>query len=431
MTEIHFNLNNFFEKELHFLLPTSNDYEFTTKKVFRRKEHIICNCGCQMVHNGYNYARKKGLGKIRIGKQICLNCKLQHQEDKQFWKDLLSKWYDAIKNMICLMRDSDVAWKSISKILSFIFPISKDTSYSLFDSVMNKYNYPQDNYVILNYDEQHPKGGRNQYYRLTLLNYRTKIPIAEGLFDDKNDKTIQQFLKDNLDTTKELVVIVDCDRRYPRIFKELWGNKLNIQKCLLHLNKLVVNDFGKKLSFIDEYNKYELLNLFYNRETELRFLKKIIRKEQNKNDLPNKEKKIWLKEQKQKFYAFLKNRENERRRNKKNLIQRKLFKAKELFDNLWKMQQIFPKKVIARLKMIKKNWKFFTVFYRIKGCPATNNAVENYYSTSLKTHRKKQLRTKKGIINHMKLASMKREGKIICENQVILKLFKFFSFLTS
>ena len=48
----------------------------------------------------------------------------------------------------------------------------------------------------------------------------------------------------------------------------------------------------------------------------------------------------------------------------------------------------------------------------------------NYYSTSPKTYRKKQLRTKKGITNHMKLASMKKEGKILFDIQIILKSYK-------
>jgi len=51
--------------------------------------------------------------------------------------------------------------------------------------------------------------------------------------------------------------------------------------------------------------------------------------------------------------------------------------------------------------MIEKNWEKFTAFYFVKNAPATNNPLENYYSTSLKTHRKKQLRTDRGIHDHM------------------------------
>jgi len=58
--------------------------------------------------------------------------------------------------------------------------------------------------------------------------------------------------------------------------------------------------------------------------------------------------------------------------------------------------------------MIEKNWKYLTAFYFVEGAPATNNPIENYYSTSLKTHRKKQLRTDRGINNQLKLSAMKR-----------------------
>jgi len=42
--------------------------------------------------------------------------------------------------------------------------------------------------------------------------------------------------------------------------------------------------------------------------------------------------------------------------------------------------------------VIEKNWEKFTSFYFIEGTPATNNRLKNYYSTGLKTQRKKQER---------------------------------------
>ena len=155
----------------------------------------------------------------------------------------------------------------------------------LFNNKIEQFEYPQDNYLIVNYDEQHPKKGRAQKFRLTLLNYETKVPIAEGLFDNKDEETIKKFLREHLDTEKELVIITDCDRRYPKIFKDLWGNKLIHQKCLLHLNKLVVKDFGKTKSLVNEYNKYLVLNIFYNRRKELKFLEKLLKKKDKKSSL--------------------------------------------------------------------------------------------------------------------------------------------------
>jgi len=73
-----------------------------------------------MMHNGYDYARKKGFGKVKIGKQICLICWEEHREDKGFWKGLLSRWKDAVTDLIMALRDSHVAWEKISGVMNYI-----------------------------------------------------------------------------------------------------------------------------------------------------------------------------------------------------------------------------------------------------------------------------------------------------------------------
>jgi len=384
-----------------------------------------------MTHNGFNFVRKKGFGKAKIGKQKCPKCGNTHTEDKGFWKNLLSKWVKTTTSLILALRDSDVAWENVSGIMDYIIPCSKDKARYLFNSRIEQFNYPQDNYLIVNYDEQHPKRGRTQKFRLTLLNYETKVPIAEGLFDNKNENTIEAFLRAHLDTGKELVIITDCDRRYPKIFKKIWGNKVIHQKCLMHLNKLVAKDFGKNTTLLNEYNKYRILNIFYNRKRELKFLERVLKKQDKKSFESAKEKTKWIKKVKQKFRDYVRKLENTRRRKKKNLTQRKLFKAKEIFEELCKQMILFSKKARKRLKMIKKNWNCFTAFYHIKGCPATNNAIENYYSTSLKTHRKKQLRTDKGIINHMKLAALKRVEGFSKPKNTLLEIYGLFKLIIS
>jgi len=384
-----------------------------------------------MVHNGYDYARKKGFGKVKIGKQRCQKCGAEYHEDKSFWKELLSKWKETITSLILVLRSSDVAWKAISKVMEFIIPFSKDKARYLFNNRIEQFEYPQENFLIVNYDEQHPKRGRTQKFRLTLLNYETGIPIAEGLFDNKDEETIEDFLRKHLDAEKELVIITDCDRKYPKIFKRIWGNKVIHQKCLLHLNKLVVKDFGKNTTLQNEYNKYLILNIFYNRKKELRFLEKLLKKQDKKIFETNKEKAEWNRKAKQKFRDYVKELENARRRKGKNLTQRKLFKAKEIFEGLWKQKNLLPKKARARLKMIKRDWTYFTAFYHIKGCPATNNKLENYYSTSLKTHRKKQLRTDKGIVNHMKLSALRRIQDLAKPEKTLLEIYGLFRLITS
>ncbi len=86
----------------------------------------------------------------------------------------------------------------------------------------------------------------------------------------------------------------------------------------------------------------------------------------------------------------------------------------------------FDTKVKKRLRKIEKNWDRYTAFYFVKGAPATNNPIENYYSTSLKTHRKKQFRTDKGIENQMKLSQMKRAGMLEKSRRTLFEVFSRF-----
>jgi len=423
MTEIYLNLNNFTDSKLLLtLFPASNEYEFTAKRVFRSKKRVIC-CGQECVHDGHDFIRKKGFGKAKVGKQICQICGKQHHEDKSFWKKLLGQWQETITSLILTLRDSHVAWEVVQKVMSFIIPFGKTKAVNLFNYRVEQFEYPQENYLIVNYDEQHPKKGRIQKFRLTLLNYQTRVPIADELFDNKDEITIEAFLRKHLDVNKEIVLITDCDRRYPAIFKKIWGKKVIHQKCLLHLNKLVVNDFGRNISLQNTHNLYLILNIFYNRKKEIRFIEHILKKFEKKTFSNSSQKKEWIKEQKNKFYEEVKRLENERRKDHKNLSRRSLAQAEKVAAGLWQQRNLFPKNAQKRLIMIKENWEYFTAFYAVDGCPATNNAVENFYSTSLKTHRKKQLRTDKGILNHMKLSALKRVQNFSTPKLTLLQIY--------
>jgi hypothetical protein len=82
---------------------------------------------------------------------------------------------------------------------------------------------PLENVLIVHYDEQFPKEGRSQKYRLTILDAETKRPLADELFDKKDPETIKQFLMTNFDTTKPLYIVTDFYSSYPSILKEVFG----------------------------------------------------------------------------------------------------------------------------------------------------------------------------------------------------------------
>jgi len=179
-----------------------------------------------------------------------------------------------------------------------------------------------------------------------------------------------------------------------------------------------------------ELTKYKLLNIFYNRDNKIEFLKKLAGEEKIMKHKNNKGYLKWLKKQRYLFKRFLHDLELIRRREKQNLEQRSYEEAFDIFDDLMKEFYSFSMPVRKRVDMIKKNWKYLTVFYFVEGAPATNNLLENYYSTSLKTHRKKHLRKDKGIENHIKLSAMKRAGMLKKPEKTLLEVFlKFIPFL--
>jgi len=172
-----------------------------------------------------------------------------------------------------------------------------------------------------------------------------------------------------------------------------------------------VSDFPKNTSIEQELIKYRLLGIFYDRDQEIQFLEDLVIEEwliKGKED--KKEYKEWLKENKKLFKRFLYERKLERRHENQNLKIRHYLDSLEIFNELMDEINSFDKKVQKRLRKIEKYWENFTAFYFVENAPATNNALENHYSTSLKTHQKKTLRTERGINNHMKLSKMKKAG---------------------
>jgi hypothetical protein len=85
----------------------------------------------------------------------------------------------------------------------------------------------------------------------------------------------------------------------------------------------------------------------------------------------------------------------------------------------------FEMAVKKRLMKIKELWPNLTAFYFVHNASATNNAVENYYSASLKTHRKKQLE-EPGIEDQMKLSALKRAGMFGRSEKTLLDAFVMF-----
>ena len=436
MASVNTNLNNFSYWELmHSIFGQySSDYVYTAAGIFRRTVPPLClKCGTQMSHNGYNTYGKKGLGSVNIGRYICPFCFESCEEERSFWENLKGNFFGVLDMIYQLMRLHHVSYQGISDILGLIYPQGKDTILNAFTaSVERTVIPPLENIQIVLYDEQHPKRGRTQKFRLTLLDGVTGRPIGEELYDTKDPATILDFLTLYLDPTKRTFVVTDLYSSYPGVLKKFFGKNLIHQLCLLHLNKRIVLDFPRNSTIEQELMKYRLLNIFYNRDAEIEVLTGMAEEEQVMKQKDKKVYRAWLIKQRAIFRDFVHDRELERRRNDENLEQRAYLEAVAIFDGLMDEIESFEKPVQKRLRMIKRRWAQFTEFYFVKGGQATNNWIENYYSTSLKTHRKKQLRTDRGIDNQMKLSAMKRAGLLgRCKKTLLEAFLMFIPFLDS
>lgn len=430
MVFVNTNILNFPQIEvLHTILGEyPSDFEYTADGIFRRTVPPSCpECGIRMNRNGYNIYTKIGLGSVKIGRYICPSCEETREEERSFWEKLKGEFFDVLDGIYQLMRLHHVSYQGISSIIELIYPRGKDIIFNAFNDSVDKTAIPpvEDIRIVL-YDEQHPKRGRTQKYRLTLLDGVTGQPIAEELYDSKDPATITAFLAKYLDPSKCTFVVTDLYSSYPGVFREFFGENLIHQYCLLHLNKLIVDDFPKNTTIEQELMKYRMLNIFYNRDAEIELLLGMVEEEQVMKQRAKKEYRAWLRKQLATFRAFVHEQELERRRKKRNLEQRPYIEALRVFDELMEEIDSFEKPVQKRLRKIEKNWEHFTAFYFVKGAPATNNGIENYYSTSLKTHRKKQLRSDRGIENQMKLSAMKRAGLLGRCKKTLLEAFLMF-----
>jgi hypothetical protein len=428
MSTICTNLENYsygplFEK---ILSDFPYDYFFDATEVLRRWPSPICpHCGEPMAKNGFNKYGHEGIGFIKIGRWICKPCHCSLEEDRTLWENMMDEFDRALTYITVVLQKHNVSWKGISDVVSVIYPRSHETTRNMFNKAIDWCEVPViEDYIIVHYDEQFPKEGRTQKYRLSLMEGTKKQIIAEGLFDDKSPETIKKFFKDNIDTSKPVYIITDFGSSYPGVFDEVFINGYSHQYCLFHLNKLIVKDFPRKCTIKEEHWKYEMLNIFYDRSRELKFLDKLLDQEKQMKKKSTYDE--WLKTKIRKFRKFVHQLENERRRKKNNHIMRNSRGAAIMFNKLGDKYDQLPKYCQTRLHMISKHWKNLNMFYLFKDAPATNNRLENYYSTSLKTDKKRKYRTDEGIERKIKLSQLCRADLIGYNGPSLIKIIQRF-----
>jgi len=386
-----------------------------------------------MNHNGSNTYEKKGLGSIRTGRYICPCCGQNYYEDRTYWNNIKDQLYDKLAGICQILRVHNVPYRAMAEVFSEIVPITvnKDNLHTLFSDSVDKVTIPpvKVNDVVY-YDEQHISVDGISKFRLTLLDDISGRPIADETRNQMDRDTIKNFIEMYLDPGEPIFVVTDHLLMYPGILEDIFGSNLTHQLCLTHLSMLIVKEFPKNTTFEQEHVKYKLLNIFYNRNAELKYLRRMVKKEIATKQRDEKGYKLWLKKEMKLFRNFVHSLELKRRREKKTLEQRPYKQARRIFNALMSEKASFGMNIQDRLDLIEKRWDNLTAFYFVDGAPATNNKLENYYSKTLKKDHKKQFRTDDGVERHLKLHEMKGAGMIDrCKNTLLDKFLMFLPFL--
>lgn len=434
MVVINTTLSNFnFADEIQLMFGTyDNDYEYTVNGVFRKIDPPPCSiCNSKMSHNGYNQYQKNGLGAIKIGKYICPSCGNSCEESRGSWINQINNFLKSLAEICLLMRKCNVSYRCVALVLQHIYPINKDTIYKLVkDFIENADVPPVKVKLIVNYDEQYLKINGKRAYRLTVLDYETGQPIAEERHRRIDADTILDFISRHLPSEQPIFIVTDGSPTCIKVFESYFGDNLTHQHCLTHLSCHIVDEFPRKSTFEQEHIKYRMLNIFYNRDTELKYLDRMVKKEMEIKQKDADEYENWLKKERSNFRKYVHDMELKRRCEKKNLELRTLPQSQRNFNALMREKEHFTINVQKRLDLIEENWERYTAFHSVDGAPATNNAIENYYSITLKKHHKKEFRTDGGVERHLKLHRMRMAGMLEwCGGTLFDQLRMFLPFL--
>ena len=210
-------------------------------------------------------------GSVKIGRYICPCCGESLEEERSFREALKNNLFIIMNVFYKKLRLYTASYQGISAAMQLVFPRGKTTIYNAFmESVEKTYIPPAEYIPIVHYDE-HPKTSRRPKFRLTLLDGITGRPIADALYDNK-DETTKAFLTEHLDPNRHIFIVTCLAPGYPGILDEVFGDNVIHQLCLLHLNKLIAGKFPRNTTIKQELMKYQLLNIFYNRDAEIKIL---------------------------------------------------------------------------------------------------------------------------------------------------------------
>ena len=407
----------------------STSYEYSETGVLRYSEKPQCaDCGATMNQNGYNVITKRHIGSIKVEKYLCPICNAVHHTDISFWSEQKRAIKELMGELLMCLKNGGNSYRRMAQISNFILPFEKSSLYTQFSDIVEITEFSpsiaSENIAILNFDEEYLKISGKWRYRLTLLNYETKVPIAEKVVKNLTNDTISDFIKTNFNPEPydKIFVVTDLKPGYKEILETLFGDKLIHQYCLFHLYQLICKEFSKSSSISELLLQYKLMNIFYDYSAEVEQIKKMVQEEKSLNNLEGKELKSWTIEKKKELYLDFSDFRDENSN-----------KLREPIDAYCQMLEVYeeyddmPSNIQKRVDMIDKLILNFLAYRSIPDAPATNNAIEGYFSHTTNPILKRQMKTIKGAENSIKSYAIERSllnkvksGIINCASSISL-----------
>ncbi|MFH1275661.1 MAG: hypothetical protein ABIH82_00960 [Candidatus Woesearchaeota archaeon] len=446
MKTIHPNLINF--PAFKFAGLFSNNVIISKTGIIHTTRTSCCICESVCKYNGSSNKGNHILSKssntfFRKGQQYCSVCDKTIQVENQWLDELIDSLNQYIVSQTLSLSEQlseEEIVEHLNRTMSI--KISKSTIHKIITASNEEFEKIEFDYEIMDnfygYDEQFLKIDGKRAYRLVFFDLKENKIIYEKIHYKFSKKILKEVLGEVFGDKMPKGFVVDMRLEYPNAFKDVFGKKIRLQFCVFHLNKLILKEYqeslkvGKKIKWtlMDYYNMYSLFNIFYNRNLELKRLKKLMENfKQFKANLTNEKVKFYVNKYKVNYKTFerqkqevieimekklmksfrriLHDKKNLRKRRKETLLVRSIESAKKIFAKIQQEKSIFSKKIQKRIERIEKNFEFFIAS---EGEVLTNNKLEGFFGATLKKFRKKSRKSLVAFSALLKRKRAKQEG---------------------
>lgn len=418
--------------------------------------HVACpQCGqATYVENGYHAVEDgliKSLGlRINIAQFFCKKCGVFWSSEREIVDCVIGEFKGFLKSLLLGCARRGLSFESASALVEEKVgkTYSSQYVYELYVEALSR--VCREKFVsasgVYHYDEQFLLVNGKESCRMTIKDAVTNKVIIDVYTPDARKETITRVLHTALKGLPVDAFIVDMNPHYPEIFHKHYP-RAKIQWCIFHLYKIIWKDlrdeFRKNIPLLQLYNAYNLFNIFFDHEPELRKLEELLKRRElyvcgaalpelrsgdfslpldlsggGKNQsvmtraAPREEHEI-EKCLRQEFAEFVKHLKNERRRKHESVSRRTLEQSEEIFTRIKQQNTLYPTKLQKRIKYIDENWEKFTLFQHDARVPPTNNGIEHYFSATLAKTDKKDFRSKAAVVRELNACQAEWNGNTI------------------